>query len=115
MTESAREHLLTVEEAAERLQVAPITVGRYICRGLLPAVEVGGVIRVRPEDLDDVVRPYRPTPKSAEARRAVAAGQHRRSHMQRTRSDRRRRRRRFGVVAMLHRVPAAVAGDYRPS
>jgi excisionase family DNA binding protein len=38
--------LLTVEEVAKRLRVAPVTVRRHIAAGRLPAVRVGRLVRV---------------------------------------------------------------------
>ena len=39
--------LLTVDETARLLKVAPVTVRRYIAEGRLPAVRVGRAVRVR--------------------------------------------------------------------
>jgi excisionase family DNA binding protein len=49
--------LLTVNEAAELLRVAPITVRRHIAAGRLPAVKVGNRVRVRKEALDQLLCP----------------------------------------------------------
>lgn len=43
---------LSVPDAAEYLNVAPITVRRLIARGDLPHARVGRVIRIRLVDLD---------------------------------------------------------------
>ncbi len=49
---------LKLREAADRLQVSPDTVRRWIKAGVLPAVRVGlaGSYRVLPADLDRVRR-----------------------------------------------------------
>ena len=44
--------LLTVQETAQMLRVAPITIRRYIADGRLPAVKVGKGVRVRRESID---------------------------------------------------------------
>jgi excisionase family DNA binding protein len=43
--------LLTVEETAERLRVSPKTVRRFIDGGVVPALRVGGSIRVDEAEL----------------------------------------------------------------
>ena len=45
------EHLLTVDEIARSLRVTEVTVRRWIARGWLPAIKVGGAVRIREEDL----------------------------------------------------------------
>jgi excisionase family DNA binding protein len=45
--------LLTVEETAERLRVSPKTVRRFIDGGVVPALRVGGSIRVDEGELED--------------------------------------------------------------
>lgn len=55
--------LLTVQETAKELKVAPITIRRYIASGRLPAVKVGKGIRVRREAVErfvTVIEPKRP-------------------------------------------------------
>ncbi len=52
MTGSNDEHLLTVNDVAERLQLHPITVRRHIKAGKLRAVRVGRSVRVREADLE---------------------------------------------------------------
>jgi excisionase family DNA binding protein len=49
--------LLTVQEAARMLKVAPITIRRQIASGRLPAVRVGRGVRVRSEALHQVLTP----------------------------------------------------------
>lgn len=44
--------LLTVPEVARKLSVSEKTVRRLISRGSLPALRVGGVVRVDPVELD---------------------------------------------------------------
>ena len=55
--------LLTVQETAQMLKVAPITVRRYIQSGRLPAVKVGRAIRVHREDVDNLLTPVIPEGK----------------------------------------------------
>ena len=45
----ASEHLLTVGQVAERLQVSPRTVWRLIHDGRLPAVRIGRAVRLHPD------------------------------------------------------------------
>ena len=52
--------LLTVQETAQMLKVAPITIRRYISSGRLPAVKVGRAIRVHREDVDNLLTPVVP-------------------------------------------------------
>jgi excisionase family DNA binding protein len=47
--------LMTVDEAAERLRVRPVTVYRLCARGALPHLRVSNAIRLRVEDLEDFV------------------------------------------------------------
>lgn len=49
--------LLTLDEVAEELRVTTKTVRNWIGKGHLPAIRVGGVIRVRRSDLVDLLRP----------------------------------------------------------
>ena len=46
------EKLLTPEQVAERLQVTERTVYGWLRRGKLPALKLGRLWRVRPEDLE---------------------------------------------------------------
>lgn len=57
MDDDQREALLTVAEAAERLQVSTKTVRRYIGAGRLVAYRVGPtLIRLNPAEVDDLPR-----------------------------------------------------------
>jgi excisionase family DNA binding protein len=49
--------LLTVQETAEILRVAPITVRRFIAAGRLTAVRAGRGVRVRRESVDELIQP----------------------------------------------------------
>jgi excisionase family DNA binding protein len=49
--------LLTVDETAKLLKVAPVTVRRYIAAGRLPAVRVGRSVRVRRESVGALLKP----------------------------------------------------------
>lgn len=49
--------LLTVNETAQLLRVAPLTVRRYVASGRLAAVKVGKAVRIRKEALERFVRP----------------------------------------------------------
>ena len=46
------EKLLTPEQVAERLQVTERTVYGWLRRGRLPALKLGRLWRIRPEDLE---------------------------------------------------------------
>lgn len=46
------DELLTKQEVADRLKVHLNTVTNYIEAGLLPAIKVEGLVRVRASDLD---------------------------------------------------------------
>ena len=46
------EKLLTPEQVAERLQVTERTVYEWLRRGTLPALKLGRLWRIRPEDLE---------------------------------------------------------------
>lgn len=54
--------LLTVQETAKIVRVAPITVRRYIAQGRLPAVRVGRRFRVRKEAVEQMAMPVVPGP-----------------------------------------------------
>lgn len=47
--------LLTMVEAAERLDVSKRTVQKLVTAGDLPAVRISRIVRIRPEDLDAFV------------------------------------------------------------
>ena len=53
------ETLLTVEDVAQRLQIKPDTVRRWIRTGKLPAIELGGRLRVAPTDLQAFLDKHR--------------------------------------------------------
>ncbi|HEY77073.1 MAG TPA: helix-turn-helix domain-containing protein [Thermoflexia bacterium] len=44
--------LFTVGEVADLFQVSPRTVFRWMAQGRLPAIRVGNITRIRPEDLE---------------------------------------------------------------
>jgi excisionase family DNA binding protein len=52
--------LLTVRDAAQMLRVSIITVRRFIAAGRLPAVKVGGSVRVYREAVEQFVQPVAP-------------------------------------------------------
>ena len=47
---------LTLRQVAHQLNISRRTAVRWIEAGLLPAYRFGTVIRVRPQDLEDVIR-----------------------------------------------------------
>lgn len=49
--------LLSLRDVAELLNVSRSTVHRLRVRGELPIVRIGGVVRVRPEDLEQIAQP----------------------------------------------------------
>ena len=49
--------LLTVNEAAEMLNLHEITIRRHIKQGRLRAVKVGRQVRIRREDLEEFMKP----------------------------------------------------------
>lgn len=55
-----REALLDIPAAAAYLNVDEFTIRRYVDRGIIPAVQLGGarggLIRIRPSALDRVLR-----------------------------------------------------------
>jgi excisionase family DNA binding protein len=57
MKEENRMELLTVQETAALLKVAPITVRRFIADGRLPAVRVGRSVRIEKADVQQLGRP----------------------------------------------------------
>lgn len=62
--------LLTVQETAERLKIAPVTVRRYIASGRLPAVRVGRAVRVWEEAVERLLTPIEPKPVPSRERPA---------------------------------------------
>lgn len=57
-TPVSQRFLLTVAETAAKLHVSEKTVRRLIAKGALPALRVGGAVRVDPLELDEFL--YRP-------------------------------------------------------
>ncbi|MDZ4042536.1 MAG: helix-turn-helix domain-containing protein [Eubacteriales bacterium] len=51
--------LLTPEEVAERLKVKPRTVGEWLRSGMLTGVKIGGIWRVKEEDLEAFIEERR--------------------------------------------------------
>jgi excisionase family DNA binding protein len=49
--------LMTIQEAADALRVAPITVRRYIRSGRLRAVRVGRLLRIEKDDVEALPEP----------------------------------------------------------
>lgn len=61
--------LLTIQETAKELRVAPITIRRYIDAGKLPAVRVGKGVRIRKEVVEQFVTAVEPKqPRRAASR-----------------------------------------------
>jgi excisionase family DNA binding protein len=60
---------LTVQEAALRLKVSPITIRRYIAQGRLAAVKVGRGVRIRKEALESLPEPVKPSGKGHKPRK----------------------------------------------
>lgn len=50
--------LLTLRQAAERLQVSMSTIRRRVDEGEIPVVRIGRNIRVRPEDLEEYIETH---------------------------------------------------------
>ncbi len=48
-------HLLTIDQAAEKLQVKPRTVRKWLQKGKLKGVKVGRLWRIREADLEKFV------------------------------------------------------------
>jgi excisionase family DNA binding protein len=65
--------LLTVDETARLLRVAPITVRRYIVDGRLSAVRVGRSVRVDKDSIGSLLRPVAPR-KAATRRERIPRG-----------------------------------------
>lgn len=55
--------LLTVQETAQMLKVAPITIRRYIQSGRLPAVKVGRGVRLQREAVEAFLTPIGASPR----------------------------------------------------
>jgi excisionase family DNA binding protein len=53
------EPLHTVATTAEILNVSEKTVRRLIANGCLRAIRIGGLVRVAPADLEDLIRDHR--------------------------------------------------------
>lgn len=51
-TELMEREILTVEQAAESLQIHKVTVYKYIRSGLLPAAKLGKVYRIYRKDVE---------------------------------------------------------------
>ena len=51
--------LYTVSQTAEILNASEKTVRRFIERGLLRAVKIGGLVRIDPADLEHLIRDHR--------------------------------------------------------
>jgi len=56
------EKLLTPEQVAERLQVTERTVYGWLRRGKLPALKLGRLWRIRPDDLETFLENARKMP-----------------------------------------------------
>ncbi len=61
------QEILTVEQAAEYLQVHRITLYKYIREGLLPAVRLGKMYRLYRRDVEAFLDARRHQPDSTEA------------------------------------------------
>jgi len=53
--DAATDTLLSVDQVAVRLGLSTITVRRILRRGELPAVRIGGSVRIRPSDLERLI------------------------------------------------------------
>lgn len=54
---SAQRPLMTIRGSADALDVSTRTISRLIAAGTLPAVRIGRLVRIRPEDLAALVQP----------------------------------------------------------
>ena len=71
MTAAPELDLVTVAEAARLLRVSPVTIHRWIKRGLLPSCHVGPrAVRIRRSDLENMIRP-----DERDSERAAAEGE----------------------------------------
>ncbi len=65
MPASARRKLISVEAAAERLNIHSKTIRRYIAEGRITGYRVGGkLVRVAEADVDALIRPIPAAPAS---------------------------------------------------
>jgi excisionase family DNA binding protein len=71
-TAAPRSLFLTVSETAQELRVSEKTVRRLISKGELPALRVGGQVRVDPVELDQWLRSARRPAASCELERWLA-------------------------------------------
>ena len=53
------EPLYTVAQAADILNVSQKTVRRLIKKGYLPVIRIGGLLRIEPLDIQDLIRDNR--------------------------------------------------------
>ena len=60
MEATRNKEFLTVNEIARIFQVKPLTVYKWIWDGKLPAYKVGGLIRVKRQDLSEVMEKIEP-------------------------------------------------------
>ncbi len=63
MNDTTGGELLTVHDVALRCRLHEVTVRRHISQGKLPAVRVGGSVRVRREDLERYIEPLGAPPQ----------------------------------------------------
>lgn len=61
--------LLTVQESAQLLKLAPVTVRRHIASGRLPAVRVGRLVRLHREAVEAFASPFEPGDGSSSPQR----------------------------------------------
>lgn len=58
MYSSAHRNYVTIEAAAEHLNVTPMTIRRWISDGILPAYRFGPrILRIALEDIDAIAKP----------------------------------------------------------
>ncbi|MCC7201862.1 MAG: helix-turn-helix domain-containing protein [Nitrospirae bacterium] len=48
--------MLTIREAAKRLGLQETSLRKFIRQGRIPVVRVWGAVRVRPEDIEQIIR-----------------------------------------------------------
>ncbi len=63
--------MLSMAEVARRMSVSKRTVLRWIESSILPAVRIGDVIRVDPQDLDQMLTHHRVAPRAESGGEAV--------------------------------------------